>query len=135
VDLAAAVNCAESRFDPMAESHKGAIGLMQLLPETAAWIAEKLELPAPTDEELLEPEVNIRLGIWYLSYLLDRFEGEEMLALAGYNAGPNRVKDWVSAGTIRVGKPSSIPYEETRNYVIKIEETRAIYRERYGLGE
>ena len=133
-DLAAAVICAESRFDATARSNKGALGLMQLQPETAAWAAEKLDLPAPTGEELLDPAVNIRLGIWYLSYLLERFEGSEMLALAAYNAGPNRVREWMNDHTIRDGEPKTIPYQETRDYVIKIEETRAIYRERYGLG-
>jgi soluble lytic murein transglycosylase len=101
-DLVRAVIQTESAFDPYARSHKGALGLMQLMPETAA----ELGVVDP-----FNPEQNIRGGVQYLRRLLDRYDNNETLALAAYNAGPSAVD--------RYGNVP--PYRETRNYVARIQ--------------
>jgi len=93
--LVASLVRAESRFHAEAVSPRGAIGLMQIMPDTAAWIARQLGV---VTYDLTEPETNLRFGTWYLRYLLDRF-GRVDLALAAYNAGPSRVDQWLAAGT------------------------------------
>ncbi|MEX2210448.1 MAG: lytic transglycosylase domain-containing protein [Gaiellaceae bacterium] len=116
--LLAAVIYQESRFDADAESSAGAIGLMQLQPETAEGIAlrtggTKFELA-----DLYEPELNVRYGAWYLRHLLDRYDDDLGRALAAYNGGQGNV----DRGVI---------FEETREYVEKVQETRDIYRRAY----
>lgn len=98
--LVAAIVTVESRFDPEAVSYRGAVGLMQVLPSTAA-------LP---DGELADPQVNLDAGVGYLGWLLQSFEGELELALAAYNAGPTSVRRFG-------GVP---PFEETQAYVEKV---------------
>ncbi len=85
--LVMAVIKAESNFETDAVSHKAAQGLMQLMPETAQWLAEKIHMDNVTVEKLCQPEVNIRLGCYYLSYLQDLYDGEYTCILAAYNAG------------------------------------------------
>lgn len=99
--LVMAVIEVESGRDPTATSHKGAIGLMQVMPETAAMLG----LP-----EAADPAANLEAGCRYLASLLDSFGGDVELALAGYNAGPGAVRRW---GTIP-------PYRETRNFVRRV---------------
>ena len=106
--LLAAVIYQESRFDADARSEAGAIGLMQLLPETAKGIAVRTGGARFRIEDLYDPEINVRYGAWYLRHLLDKY-GDEKLALAAYNAGQHTVDDWLRA---RKG----IVYAETRAY-------------------
>ena len=108
----------ESVFKPDARSAAGAVGLLQLLPITARRAAAVLGRPAPSDVELLEPDLAIDLGAWYLSQLLERF-GDPAVAVASYNAGPKAVAGWARDGA---GKPldawvEEIPFKETRKYV------------------
>ncbi len=110
---------AESRFRPDAVSPRGAIGLMQIMPETGVWIAERMGLLGLDPQALLDPETNIRLGAWYLRYLLDRF-GSLDLALTAYHAGPTRVEGWLATG--------EVPFSGTRAYVERVLHAVSIYR-------
>ena len=120
--LAAAVIKAESKFQNDVHSHRGAVGLMQLMPETAGWIAEQIDDYSYSVDGLHDPERNIRYGIWYLSSLQREFYGNDVLALAAYNAGRGNVRDWMQ----KYGWGSdfsdidAIPFNETREYVRRV---------------
>lgn len=124
--LIAAVIYAESRFRDQT-SGAGARGLMQVTPETAHEIERK---SGGTDfrlADLADPDINIRYGTFYLELMLDRFGGNEVAALAAYNAGPTRVERW-GGSDLTV---EAIPLDETRGYVADVLEKRHQYRERY----
>jgi len=132
--LVAAVIYAESRFDPGARSQHGAVGLMQVLPETAQQIAGETGGVDFVPEDLTDPEVNVRYGTYYLRQVLDQFDGDLVAAVAAYNAGAGAVQAWVdeahAAGhQLRV---RDIPFDETRAYVRSVIEARAAYRHIYG---
>lgn len=114
--VASVVRC-ESGFRNKARSQAGALGLMQLMPETAVWLAQHegilLEL-----EALQDPDLNLRLGTRYLALLLERFEGDTVAALAAYNAGPTVVSTWRSPG--QPLRMEQIRYPETRHYVKRV---------------
>ena len=116
----------ESRFDPEAESHQGAYGLMQLLPQTANFISSRSGI----DGDYQNPRVNLRLGTWYLSYLEGRYAGHERLMLAAYNSGEGQVDSWTSEEGFDIER--DIPFEETKNYVESVLEAREVYTELYG---
>ncbi len=123
----------ESAFDPSARSAKGAVGLMQLMPDTAAWIASQRRLPRPGPAELAEPRVNIDYGSWYFRMLLDDFHGDAILALAAYNSGWGTVRGWLGAGEWS-GQPDEIeqiPFPETRAYVRRVLATWKWYERLY----
>lgn len=118
----------ESRFDSEALSPAGAVGLMQVTEETGEFIAKKLEITDFNVEDLKDPETNIKMGTYYLSYLQTMFEREETV-LAAYNAGPNRVKTWLldpayAAGDVLV----NIPFKETKDYVDRVLLRERIYK-------
>ena len=113
----------ESKFDAGARSSSGAIGLMQLLPETAQGIAARTGGTSFVLEDLYEPEINVRYGAWYLRHLLDKY-GDEATALAAYNAGQTNVDRWRREGT-------GIRFAETRHYVDRVAELKEVYREAY----
>jgi soluble lytic murein transglycosylase len=132
--LVAAIIYAESRFDAGARSPHGAVGLMQVLPETAQQIAGETGGVAFVPDDLTDPVVNVRYGTYYLRQVLDQFDGDVVAAVAAYNAGAGVVQQWVdeahAAGhDLRV---SDIPYKETRAYVHSVLQARAVYRETYG---
>ena len=116
----------ESRFRPDAESHREAYGLMQLLPQTAEFIGQRSGIKG----DYRDPEVNLRLGAWYLGYLEGRYQGDERLMLAAYNSGEGSVDGWLSREGFDVAK--DIPFKETREYVDNVLEARQTYRELYG---
>ena len=122
----AAVVYTESRFRADVESHQGAYGLMQLLPQTADFIREQSGI----EGDYRDPRVNLRMGAWYLSYLEDRYMDDERLVLAAYNSGEGRVDAWVSDEGFDVGE--DIPFKETREYVQNVLEARRTYDELYG---
>ncbi|MDZ7627729.1 MAG: lytic transglycosylase domain-containing protein [Parvularculaceae bacterium] len=127
----------ESEFNARAFSRAGARGLMQLIPATAEITARKEGLPYRRDALLSDPHYNMTLGSAHLSHLISRYSGSWIMTFAAYNAGPNRVTQWVEA----YGDPRSesvdpldwieqIPFEETRNYVQRVLENSQIYRSR-----
>ncbi|WP_428675279.1 transglycosylase SLT domain-containing protein [Reyranella sp.] len=135
--LALALARQESGFNAAAVSSSGALGLMQLLPTTAREVAGKLSLPFVQDKLTSDPAYNVTLGSQYLAQMLQRFGGSYEIALAAYNAGPNRVARLLdSLGDPRTNKIDMvdwiemIPLRETRNYVQRIMEGLAVYRER-----
>lgn len=132
--LSLAITRQESEFDPKARSSANAQGLMQLLPETARQVARKLEV-AFSEADLENPHMNIMLGSTYLRQLIDGFDGSYILGVASYNAGPANVRKWIAAN----GSPpktldgalywiESIPFTETRNYVMRVLENLQLYR-------
>jgi soluble lytic murein transglycosylase len=111
----------ESLFRADAASGAGAIGLMQLLPETARVTAKRVGAPAPTRTQLTDPRVNIPLGAAFLAGLLQRFDGETALATAGYNAGPNAARRWLPPAPMDLDVwAENIPFNETRAYVQRV---------------
>jgi soluble lytic murein transglycosylase len=132
--LVAAVIYAESRFDEHAVSSQGAVGLMQVLPETAEQIADESGGVTFTTEDLEVPRINVRYGSYYLRQALDAYDGDVRAAVASYNAGMGAVNEWVAAARAegRRLRPRDIPYPETRAYVEKVLEARRVYREEYG---
>jgi soluble lytic murein transglycosylase len=125
-DLIAAVIYAESRFRDQT-SAAGARGLMQITPQTAQIIEDKSGGSTFTLQDLSDPDVNIRYGTFYLKYLLDRFDGNEVAAIAAYNAGETNVKSWGGAGLTE----SDIKFPETRGYVDDVLAKRKDYRRSY----
>jgi soluble lytic murein transglycosylase len=124
--LVAAVIRTESGWRPGAVSSVGATGLMQVMPDTGSWIA-KLNGWDYSEDMLKKPDYNIRLGCWYLKYLSDKFGGDLAVTLAAYNAGDNKVKQWISEGRYKDGK-LDIPYQETRSFVTKVENAYEKYQ-------
>ena len=122
--LLAAVIYEESRFNTNSRSLKGALGLMQIIPETATYIAEKIEEEAPSEDALLDPSTNIRYGAYYLAYLLQHYDRVEY-ALAAYNAGEGNVALWLAEKEYR------IPFEETKQFVARVLATREQYASLY----
>lgn len=106
----------ESDFRESVTSHKGAIGLMQIMPPTGEWMAKSHDLPY-SKEMLLDPLYNIKIGTLYLHYLLDRYDGDIEKVLVAYNAGPSRLKD----GTWK-------KFKETKNYLKKYKVTNFFYK-------
>jgi soluble lytic murein transglycosylase len=121
--LLAAVVYVESRFDPNASSKAGAVGLMQLLPETARGIALRTGGTQFVVADLRDPEINVRYGSWYLDHLRRRY-GEMRTALAAYHAGQGNVDRWRRAGT-------GIGFPETRAYIDEVERMRDVYADAY----
>jgi len=131
--LIAAVVYVESKFLPR-RSSAGAEGLMQITPETAKFIARRSGGTRFELRDLATPQINIAYGSFYLRYLLDRYRGDEVLALAAYNGGLGNVDRWVAderqAGRAELEIPR-IPFPETRAYVKRVLEARGNYRRDY----
>ncbi|MEX0856298.1 MAG: lytic transglycosylase domain-containing protein, partial [Gemmatimonadota bacterium] len=126
----------ESAFDARIVSVSGATGLMQLMAPTAREVASSLGIRL-TSESLNDPETNVRLGSTYLSTMLARFDGRAEDALAAYNAGPTRIRQWRGGSTYqdRDVFMEHIPFQETRNYVKVVQQYARIYTALYGCGD
>jgi len=124
---------AESGFRPNVVSHKGAIGLMQITEKTGQWIASQLDVKDYQAKTLTDPEINIQFGCWYISYLLDRFSGNNELALAAYNAGEGTIRKWIESGEIKWkgNEIKSLPYPETEKYLVRVNRIYFIYKTLY----
>ena len=109
--LVASVILAESKYKNTAESETGALGLMQLMPDTARWVAQQ--------------------GTWYLGHLLKEFNGDQVLALAAYNAGRGHVESWLRENNWN-GMVDTIPFPETRSYVKAVLQYQERYEALYG---
>ena len=120
--LVYAVIKAESNFNPNVKSNADARGLMQLMEETAVERSNVIENEDIEAYDLYDPETNIKLGTSYLSYLLELYDGNTVLAIIAYNAGLGNVKQWIKDGVIKPDGSDieNIPYKETGNYVRKI---------------
>lgn len=130
-ELIFAVIKTESKFKSDAVSSAGAVGLMQMTPETYAWLCEKNSDPDTDPNFLYTPEINIRYGVYYLDMLYSEFGSWEP-ALAAYNAGPSKVREWLKNPEYSSdGVLTYIPYKETREYVQKVMEAKDKYTELY----
>jgi soluble lytic murein transglycosylase len=123
----------ESRFVNVARSQVGASGLMQIMPDTARWIARRLGIRRFDPDEMRDPGRNIQFGAYYLKHIQTTLDGSAVLATAAYNAGPGRAQRW------RDGRPmeaavyiASIPFAETRDYVKKVMSNAMYYAARFG---
>ncbi len=124
----------ESGFNEKAESKSNAIGLMQLKYSTAEEIANKLKIDNFKKEDLFEPKINIRLGCFYLRYLINYYDGNVKLAICAYNAGLTNVNKWVEdENYIRDGEIIKIPFAETEQYLKNILSSQKIYKNYYGI--
>lgn len=120
-----AVIKAESDFDKTAKSSSGAMGLMQLIPSTASWIAEELGFDDFENEDLFNPEVNVEFGCFYLNYLFEKFNNMRVVVCA-YNAGETIVRNWIDEnGEIDVNK---ISYSETKTYLKRVLSFYNVYK-------
>lgn len=129
---------AESNFDPKATSHKNARGLMQIIDNTGLWAADKMGIEGFKAENLYDPEVNIKIGCWYLKNLRNeiyQYNGEinNDLLLAAYNGGIGNVQKWLKDKEYSSsGKTlDKIPYKETENYVRKVNGYKIVYKKLY----
>lgn len=131
--LVTAIMRCESSNDPNAVSKKGAIGLMQIMPDTGAWIAHKLKLDESyTETQLYDPETNIRFACWYLAFLERRLNNNETCVIAAYNAGHGSVEKWLSdTAFAENGELLTIPFPETARYLEKVRTAYDKYRELY----
>jgi soluble lytic murein transglycosylase len=130
--LIAAVIYAETKFDPR-PSPAGAQGLMQILPATAYYLAHLSGGTSFTASDLAEPSVNLAYGSYYLRYLLNHYDGNEMLAVAAYNGGLTNVDAWVARANAagRQLAVEEIPFPETREYVHRVLSAQVAYRAAY----
>ncbi|NLG86106.1 MAG: lytic transglycosylase domain-containing protein [Firmicutes bacterium] len=132
--LLAAVIRAESKFFPRAQSEAGALGLMQIVPETGVWAADEMGLTDFNIDKLFDPAINIQVGAWYLRELLEEFNEDIVLALAAYNCGRGNVKQWLQTRkeTEQQANINELPYAETRSYVQKVLRNYYWYQRIYG---
>jgi len=123
----------ESEFNPLALSRANAVGLMQLLPKTGKTVAKQVKLHGFNPSQLYTPSVNLQLGTYYFKSLADKYGGHFEYALAAYNAGTDRVEDWIGQGHYRDVQEfvESIPFTETREYVQAILRNANVYRQLY----
>lgn len=132
-NLLSAIIFVESRFDPSAQSRKGAMGLMQIMPKTGEWVAQELHGSAFHVSDLYNPQKNIVLGSSYFHYLKRRFDGDETKALAAYNAGFRYVQDWLDSKVWEgdIVRIENIPFSETKNYIFQVTMVAEIYEYLY----
>jgi soluble lytic murein transglycosylase len=124
----------ESEFNALALSHANAVGLMQLLPKTGKSVAKQVKLKGYSAPQLFSPAINLELGTRYFKDMVDKYNGQFEYALAAYNAGTDRVGDWLGQGHYRDPQEfvESIPFTETREYVQAILRNASVYRQLYG---
>jgi soluble lytic murein transglycosylase len=132
-ELVYAVIRTESDFDSGAVSSAGAVGLMQLMPQTFKWLTDEILFEHMESGMIYDPETNIRYGTYYLSRLYDRY-GNWEVALAAYNGGPGNVDKWLENDRYADGEGGlkRIPFRETRHFVVRVTDARDMYERLYG---
>lgn len=128
--LVCAVINTESHFNADAQSNKGAKGLMQLMDDTASWVATQIPIENFNVFRTKEPELNIQLGCWYLSFLEKKYNGDLTLIVAAYNAGCGNIDKWLADNRYSHDGQSlhSIPFKETSGYVTRIKINSFVYK-------
>jgi soluble lytic murein transglycosylase len=131
-ELVYAVIRTESDFDSGAVSSAGAVGLMQLMPQTFKWLTDEILFEHMESGMIYDPETNIRYGTYYLSRLYDRY-GNWEVALAAYNGGPGNVDKWLENDRYADGEGGlkRIPFRETRHFVARVTDAREMYERLY----
>ncbi len=131
--LLTAVIKTESNFNPKAVSPKGAVGMMQIMPETGEWAAQQSKIGNYSLERLYDPVYNINIGSWYLADLQKEFANDTTLMLAAYNGGRGNVKNWLATEIWdgQYEKVSQIPFAETQKFVQKVLWYQKIYSTLY----
>lgn len=126
----AAIIRTESKFDEKAKSHKNARGLMQIASITGKWASEELGIENYNEEILFTPDVNIKIGCWYLNKLKKEFDCNLQLILAAYNGGSGNVKKWLKDPKYSEDGVSlkDIPFVETKEYIEKVIKTYKVYK-------
>ncbi|MDO4177637.1 MAG: lytic transglycosylase domain-containing protein [Phascolarctobacterium sp.] len=127
--LVAAIIKNESHYDHKAKSPVGAIGLMQIMPETGQWIAKQMGIKDFKTEDLFTSRTNIRMGCWYVGELYHEFQGNMALVMMAYNAGRGQTNIWMKENNWNYdfNHPENIPYPETREYVQRVLQDRDRY--------
>ena len=125
----------ESSFRPAVESSVGARGLMQVMPDTAEWIAHKLRMDDYRLDQLYDPETNIRFGCWYLNYLSTLFNGDPLCVVCAYHAGQGEISSWLSNPAYSSDgltlNQSSLPEGPTKLYAGRVTRDYGIYKAKY----
>ena len=123
----------ESRYDKLALSPKEAKGLMQISPQTGQWASEILEIDNYKEEDLFQPDLNIRIGTWYLNRLFKEFDGNLDFVLAAYNAGSGNVNKWIADEEYCVDGTNlkKIPFKETEDYLVRVDNNYRVYSKLY----
>lgn len=131
--LVTAIMRCESSNNPDALSGAGAMGLMQVMPDTGTWVAHKLDMDDVYEESMLyDPETSIHFGCWYLSFLHKRFDGRQREIIAAYNAGHGSVEGWLNDPQYTEGgELLHIPFPETARYYDKVTTAYDNYRSLY----
>lgn len=132
--LVFAIIRAESNNDQFAVSQKGAKGLMQITDRTGMWAAESIGIENYSTANLFLPDVNIRIGCWYINRLRNEFDGNMFLAITAYNSGSGRVNEWLRDKKMEpsIKSVDMIPYTETKEYVKKVFKEYKILKYIYG---
>ena len=127
--LLAAIIKTESNFDTQAVSERGALGLMQIMPDTCSWILQQIDGQPMDIEQLYEPDTCIMLGSWYVADLSKEFDDNDVLVLAAYNGGRGNVNSWLTEYDFdgSVDELHKIPFAETRYFVQKVLFLQKIY--------
>lgn len=131
--LLAALVRVESRFNANAESEAGARGLMQVMPETASWVAKQIGIQDFHENQLDQPGVNLLIGSWYLASLFEDFHGNQVTGLAAYNAGHGNVQAWLKDGLWKgtMADVDRVPFPETQSYLRAVMRDYEIYKYLY----
>jgi soluble lytic murein transglycosylase len=131
--LVFAVIKAESGFDPNARSNKAAMGLMQITEQTGTWGAHTLKMGSFKTDDLYNPEINIRLGCWYLKQLMKEFNNNTDLVITAYNGGSGNVKEWLNDKELSHSGEylDKIPFKETERFLDRVKNYHSMYRRLY----